>query len=286
MADMKELPLFTVSIRNYAHNVFEAGSGTPMLFVHGSVADLRTFSASISRLHTSFRCIAYSRRFHPPNTPPAPGEEYDTAAQAEEMLEIIDAIQARPVIMVGSSFGAYIGLIAAIKAPGYFRALVLCEPPIVPLLLHHRDGKALHDDFVRNVMERAHSQFQEGHDTEALKTFVEGIRGQPGWFDHLFPAIRRDLLRFTEELRCEFLSEYGRYMVEVRLETLRAIRIPTLLLGGKLSKPMFGAILDVLADSIPSAERREIPRAGHLLHLQNAGAFETAVKGFVQRYLA
>lgn len=286
MAVMKEPPLFTVSIRDYAYHVIEAGSGTSMLFVHGSVADLTTFNASISRLHTSFRCIAYSRRFHPPNTPPAPGDEYDTAAQAEEMLEIIDAIRARPVIMVGSSFGAYIGLLAAIKAPSHFRALVLCEPPIVPLLLRHRDGIPLHDDFVRNVMERARSQFQEGHGTEALKTFVEGIRGQPGWFDHLFPAIRRDLLRFTDELRCEFLSEYGRYMVEVKPETLQAIRIPTLLLGGKLSRPMFGAILDVLAESIPGAERQEIPQAGHLLHLQNAGAFETAVKGFVQRYLA
>ncbi len=278
------MPDVSLVIHDYSLAATIEGDGPPMLFVHGSVADRSTFSATIRRLQKSFRCIAYSRRFHPPNEPPGPNDVYDTVAQAEEMVEVIRKTAAPPVIMVGSSFGAYIGLIAALRSPELFRALVLCEPPMVPLLLHHPQGRALHDDFVHNVMEPSRALFRKGNDIEALKIFVEGVRGQPGWFDRLFPAMRMDLMRFAPELRAEFLTDNDRYMYEVTPDSLQALPIPTLLVGGQLSKPMFKAILDVLASSIEHTMRREIPGAGHLLHLQNPGAFESTLREFLRSY--
>ena len=240
---MANVPL---TINGYTFETLVEGDGPPILFVHGSVADLTTFSRLSRKLRTSHRCISYSRRFHPPNRAPGEHDMYDTVRHADDLLDILESIDSRPVVMVGSSFGGYIGLISALKAPEKFRALVLCEPPMVPLLLHHPHGKPLHDDFVDGVLEPARNRFREGKNEEGLKIFVEGVRGQPGWFGRLSPPMREDLLRFGPELRSEFLTAYRAYMYDVPVDSLRSFTVPTLLVGGELSTPMFKAILDVL----------------------------------------
>ena len=271
----------TFSIHGYSHAAVIDGDGPSILFVHGSVADYTTFKGLTRRFREAYQCVAYSRRFHPPNRPPGPGDVYDTEGQADEMLTIIGELEASPVVLVGSSFGAYIGLIAALKEPESFRGLVLCEPPMIPLLLHHKDGRPLHEEFLRTVLEPARLSFRNGQDADGLKTFVEGVRGQPGWFDRLFPAMKSDLLRFGPELKLEFLTDHEKYMRDVPPKSLRSLRIPSLLLGGEFSTPMFRAILDVLENSLPQTLRKEIPRAGHLLHLQNPVVFESILRDFL-----
>ena len=268
----------TFSVGGYSFKGVIDGVGPALLFVHGSVADYATFHGMIARLSNSFKCVAYSRRFHPPNAPAENADVYDTMQQAQDMLEIIAATGISPVVLVGSSFGAYVGLIAAILAPGKFRALVLCEPPMVPLLLYHPEGKLLHDEFVGTVMNPARDAFRRGDEREGLRIFVEGVRGQPGWFNRLFPSMRAELMRFAPELKAEFLSEYRRYMWEVSLDSLRGMPVPTHLLGGELSTPMFSRILDVLEGSIPGARRVQVPGAGHLIHMQNPDALEVLLR--------
>ena len=229
----------------------------------------------------TWRTITCSRRFHPPNTPPRPGDVYDTREQAADLAALVEALEAGGAVAVGSSFGAYIALVAALARPGLFRALVLCEPPMVPLLLRHERGRPLHDAFVRDVMEPSRAAFREGRPEEGLAIFIDGIRGQPGSFRRMLPGIRTDLLRFIPELRAEFLSPHEHYMVEVSREALGTLRTPALLIGGALSTPMFGAILDVLQREIPRTSRALIPRAGHLSHLQNPAAFTAAVMEFL-----
>ena len=48
----------------------ECGKGEPLVFVHGALGDLHFFQPQVQAFATSFRVIAYSRRFSPPNAPP------------------------------------------------------------------------------------------------------------------------------------------------------------------------------------------------------------------------
>jgi len=49
--------------------IIERGSGDPVLFVHGSASDYRTWRSQLDDFSNQYRAIAYSRRYHWPNDP-------------------------------------------------------------------------------------------------------------------------------------------------------------------------------------------------------------------------
>jgi esterase len=60
-----------------------------------------------------------------------------------------------------------------------------------------------------------------------------------------------------------------------------SIQAPTLLLGGEISQPQFGRIIDALEKVIPDVRRRTIPRATHSLNIDNPEDFNAAVLDFL-----
>jgi pimeloyl-ACP methyl ester carboxylesterase len=98
----------------------------------------------------------------------------------------------------------------------------------------------------------------------------------------MLPATKEELRGFASELRAEFLTEDLLYMPAISPKDLRSVATPTLLMGGALSTPLFGAILDVLNTNLPNSTRVLIPKAGHMVHLQNADEFERSVRKFLQ----
>ena len=49
----------------------DAGRGEPLIFVHGSLEDLRIWRRQVELFSAHYRVIAYSRRYHHPNARPA-----------------------------------------------------------------------------------------------------------------------------------------------------------------------------------------------------------------------
>ncbi len=113
----------------------EQGSGTPVVFVHGSGADLRTWGYQMGPVaQASFRAVAYSRRFHHPNAPPAEADAYRAALHAADLAAFIESLHAGAVHIVASSYGGVVALLAARDRPVLIRTLVLTEPAMLSLL--------------------------------------------------------------------------------------------------------------------------------------------------------
>lgn len=125
----------SLDINNTSLKYVEDGSGEPLVLVHGSASDYRTWHYQRDEFGQQFRVIAYSRRYHWPNEPIPEGVDYSMAEHVDDLRTLLHSLDAAPAHLVGHSYGAFLCLLLAIKEPRLVRTLVLAEPPVITLFV-------------------------------------------------------------------------------------------------------------------------------------------------------
>lgn len=93
--------MVTVDINSASLAYVERGSGEPVVFVHGSASDHRTWHLQHDEFGRSFRAIIYSRRHHWPNNPIAEGIDYSMAEHVDDLEALLQSLDATPAHVVG-----------------------------------------------------------------------------------------------------------------------------------------------------------------------------------------
>lgn len=124
-----------VGINHTALEYLERGHGEPVVFVHGSDSDYRTWCLQHEEFGNRFRAIVYNRRYHWPNKPIAEGADYSMAEHVNDLETLIQLLNAAPAHIVGHSYGALVSLLLAVQSPQLVRTLVLAEPPAMTLFV-------------------------------------------------------------------------------------------------------------------------------------------------------
>ena len=75
----------------YDFHYLEAGSGQPLVFVHGSLLDWRYWRAEVAHFAANFRAIALSRRHHWPILPKG-DFSYTGAEQTEDVIAFLEEL--------------------------------------------------------------------------------------------------------------------------------------------------------------------------------------------------
>ncbi|HSN83050.1 MAG TPA: hypothetical protein VLS88_10765, partial [Polyangiales bacterium] len=75
---------WTVFVRGASLAYRERGHGEPVVLVHGSASDMRTWSHQLPALSASYRAVAYSRRYARPNEDIPPGADDPMDAHVED----------------------------------------------------------------------------------------------------------------------------------------------------------------------------------------------------------
>src|SRR5919202_1717127 len=100
----------------------EQGRGAPVIFVHGSLGDYRSWDAQLAPFAERYRAVPYSRRYHWPNAQPGDGVAYAAAQHAADLGALIESLGLAPAHVVGSSYGALTTLACAVARPELFRS--------------------------------------------------------------------------------------------------------------------------------------------------------------------
>jgi pimeloyl-ACP methyl ester carboxylesterase len=107
----------------------EAGSGKPVLLIHGFASTLRRnwdgtgWMSALAR--AGYRAIAYDQRGHGESEKRYDPDDYSPLRLAEDALAVLDAAAAGHAAVMGYSMGARVALEVALRHPNRVRALVL-----------------------------------------------------------------------------------------------------------------------------------------------------------------
>lgn len=273
----------------------EYGSGTPVIFVHGGISDYRIWKNQIEAFSKYQRVITYSRRYHYPNEWQSDGSDYSVTLHAQDLTALIQKLNLGKVNLAGNSYGAYTALLTAVYHPELVNALVLNEPPVLPLLVSNfnnplqilslfiRDSKTAKNlmQFGLQHMKPAGQALKENRMEEGVRLFADGALGKGG-FDKIPEEAKKTFIDNAPALRAELLGPG--FPASFPIDKAKQLHIPVLFVYGQNSPRFLYSISDKLMKILPNCEKVIIPNASHLTHGENPTAYNEKVLQFLSKH--
>jgi len=271
----------TIQLPDIRLQVYDEGSGTPILFVHGFPLSHAMWRGQLAPLAKRFRVIAPDLRGFGASemTPDTGSGSEGTAAEttmrqlADDCAALVDQLcDGRPVVLCGLSMGGYVAWQFAKHHGSKLRALVLC------------DTKAAADTPEAAETRRKMAEHVTKHGTGAVaeampaKLFAAATHTEQ-------PAIVAEIRRTIETTSPAGLSAAQRGMAardDVRGD-LAGIRVPTLVIVGRHDAISPPEEMQAIAEAIPGAEFHVIEGAGHMSPLESPDEFNRLLTAFVER---
>jgi pimeloyl-ACP methyl ester carboxylesterase len=240
----------------------EKGEGQPILLIPPSGSTASTWGALPDDLAGAGRVIAYDRRGYTRSG----GEVIRSAAEhTRDAAAILDALEARPAVLVGTSAGATIALDLAVRRPDLVRAVVVHEAAW--RALRHPDASGL------VVLAKMQWLAWRGRYPEAAETLLRWVYayrdGGSAW--DAFPEQWRQTARENgRSVVADLKSTMGGYPSPQDLATIAA---PVVCTYGSRSRSYMSAVTRSLAHAIPATSVREIGGAAHAVAFDAPGNF-------------
>jgi esterase len=266
----------TLNVNGYDMAYLEVGRGPPLVCVHGTLGDFRTWSAVFGPLSKKHRVISVSLRHFFPEHWDGVGNDYLMAQHVADVIAFIERLDTRPVDLMGHSRGGHIGFRVAQQRPDLLRRLVLAEPG--GELDQSLDPAAAPPGGAPRVSRfaLASEKVAAGDVDGGLKFFFDTIEGEGAWAR--LPEPPRQQLRDNAMTLIGQVSEGRKPYSKPEAES---IRLPTLFVGGANTRGALPAVLRALAAHVPGARTAMIANAGHWMFDQAPEKFSETVLEFL-----
>ncbi|TWT05945.1 alpha/beta fold hydrolase [Reyranella sp. CPCC 100927] len=235
----------------------EGGEGPTIVLVPGSCSTGAAWRPIVAQWQGGFRCVTTSLLGYGGTTERRTPQDSDIAREAE-IVETVIRQAARPVHLVGHSFGGLVALAVALRKRVALRSLVIVEAPAAELLRHagqHEDYRAF-----RTMTDAYFEAFGAG-DSAAIETMID-FYGGAGTFAAWPPRVRRYAIETTAVNILDWASAYG---FELTPAALAKVDAPALVLWGAISHPSVQRANALLSRYIPNASGIPIAGAAHFM---------------------
>jgi pimeloyl-ACP methyl ester carboxylesterase len=265
----------TLAVNGYDMAFLEVGRGPPLICVHGTLGDFRTWSAVMGPLSKTRRVISLSlRRFFPEHWDGV-GDDYLMAQHVADVIGFIEKLAAGPVDLMGHSRGGHISFRVAEQRPELLRKLILAEPG-------GEMDRSLDPAADTGPSPRASriavsaAKVRDGDIEGALMLFVDMIDGEGAWAR--LPAAPKQQLRDNAST---LIGQVGENRQPYTRAEAESIKTPTLFIGGADTQGALPAVLRALSAHVPGSRTAMIPGARHWMFEQAPQEFCAIVEGFL-----
>ena len=257
--------------------VLDLGRGEPVVFVHGSSADYRTWLGEIEPFARQYRVIAYSRRYHFPNSGGGDGRDYSPALHEQDLVALIEKLGLGKVNVVGHSSGAALAAQLAADYPELVRSVVLVEP-VFPELMKASSRATEFADERRYVFERARQALTNDFPDMGFDA-IAGWEFGDDWESTIPRSVRVRLAQNVTSLKYQVLSPVR--TPPFGCEKVQSIRCPVLYLDGAKSPWHARAMADEFVKCRPATQHITLKNVSHGMVWDDPRVFSRAVLEFL-----
>ena len=264
----------TVDGRNVYYEL-HGTAGDPVVLVHGSFVDHRTWAPIVPGLATALEVVVYDRSGH--GRSPASPRPHPVADDVRDLAAVLEQSDRYPAHVIGHSYGGAVAVQLAATRPDLVRSLALHEPPFVGLL---GADPATAPEAERTLAELAELKAlaRGGHPELAARRFVEAFSSEEGAWERLPAAIRSAYVAGAPQW-AEELDDPAAYAPSPA--ALGDLLLPVLLTTGDESPALLRRITEALAGALPFATVQRIAECGHAPHLTKPDVYLAVLGAFL-----
>jgi pimeloyl-ACP methyl ester carboxylesterase len=256
----------------------EAGSGTPIVFVHEFAGDGRSWEPQMRHFARRYRAIAFNARGYPPSDVPEDFERYSQARARDDIRCVLDGLGLAKAHAVGLSMGAFATLHFGMQYPERAFSVTVAGGGYGAHPAQYAQFQA--DAMVNANLIRdkgmAHFAATYGHGPTRVQFQNKDPRGFAEYIEqlssHSAPGSANTMLGY--QARRPSLYDLTAEM--------QRMRVPTLIMAGDEEEPCLEACL-LMKRCIPTAGLAILPMSGHGINLEEPALFNALLEDFLHQ---
>ena len=249
-------------------NCLIEGDGPWLTLSHSLACNLHMWDEEARRLSKRYKVLRYDTRGH--GASGAPAGAYTLDLLAEDLHGLLQALGIESTHFVGLSMGGMIGQTYALKYPGVFESLALCDTTSS----YPADAAGVWAERIRTV------------ESQGMEPLVEPTLAR--WFTAAFRQARPEVVdKVAAMIRGTPTSGYigcSHAIPKINLTArLAQIRCPSLVMVGQDDFGTPVAMAEDIHRALPGSQLVVIPSAAHLSNLEQPEAFNQALAAFLDK---
>jgi pimeloyl-ACP methyl ester carboxylesterase len=254
----------------------EAGSGTPIVFVHAFVGDQRSWEPQVRYFSRRYRCIAFNARGWPPSEVPENVTRYSQARACDDIRSVLDNLNIDNAHIVGLSMGGLATLHFGLTYPSRARSLLVAGAG-------HGSEPGEREKFRAEAVVIASKLETEGMAAFAEAyahgpTFVQFENKDPRGFAEFKAMLAQHSAKGAANTQTGVLR--NRPSIFDLEDKLVACRVPMLVVTGDEDWPCLLPNVFIKRTCLTAA-LLVIPNSGHAVNIEEPAAFNAALADFL-----
>ena len=248
----------------------DAGTGDPVILLHGGYLDHRMWDEQIPALQSRYRVVAPDARGHG-----ASANASRPFRHADDLAALLAHLGTGPAVIAGLSMGAGIAVDTALEYPHLVRALVVSgagtsEPEFT-------------DPWTLTLLSDQASSIAAGDARSLIAAVTLLAAGPRRTLDDVDPGVVQRIREMTRHTITKHTAAEPDWLIPVRQTWTRAatINIPVLAINGDLDAADHIAMAERLARTVADGNVTTIEGTAHYPNMERPGAFNHALTSFL-----
>jgi len=268
----------TIEVNGYDMAYQEAGSGIPLVLVHGALSDYRVWYAQVPEFSKAYRTIVVSLRHYYPEKWNGVGDDFSILQHASDVATLIKNLNLGKVHLLGHSRGGAVALNVARLYPEVIRTLTLEDTSGMESLLPDTPESRKLAAETRGIAETLRANLATGDIEKAAREFTDALNGPGAWEKR--PAGQKQIT--LDNLGTA--TDSGE-RPKVSCGDIQKFNFPVLLLNGERSPKRYGEMMAAMRQCKPDIPAPVVvPKAAHSMNRENPEFFNQAVLDFLKKH--